>query len=220
MMSFSFYFSARWSNYRRLRQYRRDARLLSLHENADQDYDPATNNDLSYEDAILGLQIRSFMQAEYGSAEPPAGIFRRVMRALEQGLTPSRSQANDNWAFRARLILNGPVTGRLVPGMVAFALVLMVFGTSATRFLNPGSAALSLDGPAVSPPPLAQQNSSQVTTEPTSQVLQIEGLELPIRNDTQFYDRVELKLPALRHQNQSDQPDEQQPDERNRYGAQ
>jgi len=222
MMSFSFFFSARWSNYRRIRISRRDAHLLALPQDADHDCDPATANDLSYEDAILGLQIRSFMQAEYGSVEPPPGIFRRVIKAIERGIAPSRSRANDTLARRVRLVLNGPVAGRLVPGMVAFALVMMVFGPNATRFLNPSRAALSLESPAVSPPPLAQQANLQVTSEPTSEALDIAGLELPIKNEPQFYDRVELRLPAVHHANKADQPDEQQDDqyERNRYGAQ
>jgi len=223
MMSFSFFFSARWCNYRRVRLCRRDAHDLALPQDADHDCNPATANDLSYDDAILGLQIRSFMQAEYGTVDPPAGILQRVMRAIEQSLAPSSSRANDTLALRPRLLLNGPLVGRLVPSMVAFALVLMVFGPNATRFLNPGGAALSLESPAVSPPPLAQQAGIQVTSEPTSEALDIAGLELPIKNEPQFYDRVELRLPAVHHANKADQPDDEQQDdqhERNRYGAQ
>jgi len=223
MMSFSLFFSARWRNYRRIRLSGRDAHLLAFPQDADHDCNPATANDLSYEDAILGLQIRSFMQAEYGSVEPPPGIFRLVIKAIERGIAPSRSRANDTLARRVRFVLNGPVTGRLVPGMVAFALVLLVFGPNATRFLNPSGVAMSLESPAVSPPPVAQQTGSQVTTEPTSEVLTIEGLELPIKDETQFYDRVELRLPAMHHADKADQPDDEQQDdqyERNRNGAQ
>src|SRR5437763_11828221 len=39
-------------------------------------------NDLSYDDALLDVEIRSFMRAEYGKKVPPAGVFHGVVRAI------------------------------------------------------------------------------------------------------------------------------------------
>jgi len=228
MMSFSFFFSARWSNYRRIRQYERRARLLMLHTESDpnragdlDEYEPSIANDITYEDAILGLEIRSFLRAEYGSAEPPQGVFRRVMRAIEQrSLAPANSSSHGVWTTYFQRMLNGPVAGRLVPSMVAFAVVLMVFGTNGMRFLSPHGAGLSLESPIVSPPPVGRQGDSKVTTAPTSEAIAIAGLELPIKDESQFYDRVELRLPAPRHTNKTDlTDDEPQLVQYDRYGS-
>jgi len=39
--------------------------------------------DLSYEDALLDVEIRSFMRTEYGKKTPPYGVFPRVMQAIK-----------------------------------------------------------------------------------------------------------------------------------------
>ena len=39
-------------------------------------------NDRSYEDALLDVQITSYFRAEYGKAEPPKGVFPRIIQAI------------------------------------------------------------------------------------------------------------------------------------------
>ena len=41
-------------------------------------------DDRSYGDALLDLQMRLFFRREYGSAEPPAHLFQRVLWAIER----------------------------------------------------------------------------------------------------------------------------------------
>jgi len=204
MMSFSLFFSARWNNYRRVHLYGQGAPLQSPRKEgnpgsagAANDTDPATANDLTYEDAILGLEIRSFMQAEYGSAEPPQGVFQLLMRAIGHTLAPSRSGANYALASHVMRALNGPVTARLVPSVIAFALVLMVFGTSGMRFLSTGGTGLVSLSTTETIPTQASQTFNEVTTGPTSVALDVAGLELPIEDESQFYDRVEMRRPVL-----------------------
>src|SRR5438093_11253950 len=40
-------------------------------------------NDLTYEDALLDRQARTFFQAEYGDAEPAPGVYAKVLRAIK-----------------------------------------------------------------------------------------------------------------------------------------
>jgi hypothetical protein len=40
-------------------------------------------DDLSYEDALLDVEIRSFMRTEFGKKMPPHGVFPRVMQAIK-----------------------------------------------------------------------------------------------------------------------------------------
>jgi len=39
-------------------------------------------SDLSYEDALLDVQLRSFFRTEYAKQEPPAGVLPRIMQAI------------------------------------------------------------------------------------------------------------------------------------------
>ena len=39
-------------------------------------------NDLSYEDALLDVQLTSFFRSEYAKQEPPSGVFPRIIQAI------------------------------------------------------------------------------------------------------------------------------------------
>jgi hypothetical protein len=230
MMSFSCFFSARLRNYRRALDEAHGVRLMALHGRGDTNgdaapgvYDPQIDNDLSYEDAILGLEIRNFMLSEYGFAQPPYGVFQRVMRAIEESLAPSRRASSEPWAVRFFRVLNGGVAGRLLPGAVALAIVFMVFGSNSGRLLGSNTLRSYPLADLQAVPTQAPQADIATVSVPDGKDLTIAGLQLPIKNETEFYDRVEMRLPALRHQ-AKDQLQDSQPEflqyDRNRSGAQ
>lgn len=203
MLSFSFYFFARPSSYR-------SRRLIQTLPHPDKSTvaHSALDNDRTYEDAVLDLQIRTFMHAEYGAAEPPPGIFARLVRAIEQGLAASGPRAGARQSFPAHIMaaLTGPATGRLLPSFAALALVLMVFGSNSARFLgyNSTSPALGSFQPA---PTQLPEAANPLAVAPTVEIGPIEGLQLPIKDDAAFYDRAERLLPTDRHEAKGDQPD-------------
>jgi len=64
-----------------------------------------TQEDLSYDDALLDVEIRSFMRAEYGNQNPPDGMFYRVMHAIR---LHRQEQA------RAELLASKPILERML----------------------------------------------------------------------------------------------------------
>ncbi len=40
------------------------------------------SSDLSYEDALLDVQLTSFFRTEYAKQEPPSGVFPRIIQAI------------------------------------------------------------------------------------------------------------------------------------------
>jgi hypothetical protein len=110
-----------------------------------EEYDPRLEGDLTYEDALTDLQIRRFMQSEYGSVEPPAGVLQRLMRALRaESAGAQRAQVIMPATLNLLLMgvyrrLTGPATLRLVPALVATMLVLVVLGANTTEMIG-GSA--------------------------------------------------------------------------------
>ncbi|HEY0070850.1 MAG TPA: hypothetical protein VGE04_12865 [Chloroflexia bacterium] len=99
-----------------------------------EEYDPATANDFSYEDAVLDTRVRHFMREEYGRIEPPRGVYQRLIGLLKAQQAPGRAQSATAWArlfvgmYRA---FNGQTLSRLVPSGIAVA-VLVVVGLGST----------------------------------------------------------------------------------------
>jgi len=108
-------------------------------------------NDLSYEDAILDLEMRSFFRAEYGKSEPPAGVFPRVMCAIRLYNSGADAQARTGalavftritnkmgQALMAAYRLGSHAsTGRILSGsIVAAALLLTVMPSVTSSFGN------------------------------------------------------------------------------------
>jgi hypothetical protein len=85
------------------------------------------------EDGLLDLEIRRAMQAEYGSAEPPAGIFDRVMYSIKQ-----RQRRNEAAAHRYILAFVLSITRTL------YAQTRKVIALAAINRLAPAGVALAL----------------------------------------------------------------------------
>jgi hypothetical protein len=111
-----------------------------------------TTNDLSYEDALLDVEIRSFMRAEYGKKGPPNGVFPRVMQAIQlyreeqakaapRGLAASLTRIAGSlgqtivttYKLGARLD-----AGRIVSGSLITAIVLLAVWPGMARSLSSG----------------------------------------------------------------------------------
>jgi hypothetical protein len=91
-----------------------------------EDYDPATANDFSYEDALLDSRVRLFMREEYEAVKPPQDMFQRVMKLLNP------RQASNTAAPATRLfagmyrVLGGQTLSRVVPSGIAVAVLVVV----------------------------------------------------------------------------------------------
>src|SRR6476620_1026506 len=53
-----------------------------LHEADMEPDDVAAENDLSYSDAVLDLEMHTFFRHEYSSVEPPDGVYARVLHSI------------------------------------------------------------------------------------------------------------------------------------------
>jgi hypothetical protein len=178
----------------KFRQIDKDARLLPDGSAAEQEvqagaYDTAADHDLSYEDALLDRQLRIFLKSEYGSAQPPSGIFLRVLRALDENFrAATRPRLTAREAFNMMLSrlyqrLLGPTMGRLVPGAVALALVIVMINANTNQFLQVGPSTATL--------------YSEVTTEMAT------GMETFDHADVEFAtnrDERYVLRPVQRHQ--------------------
>ncbi len=59
------------------------------------------SSDLSYEDALLDVQLTSFFRTEYAKQEPPSGVFPRIIQAIR--LNRDRQERLANAALLTRL---------------------------------------------------------------------------------------------------------------------
>jgi hypothetical protein len=116
--------------------------------------------DLSYDDALLDVEIRSFMRTEYGSLRPPDGIFPRVMYAIRlhrQQQAKAALQASkplvERLLGRMGQALAGayrytarPAAGRMISGsLITALLVLAVWPGLARSLANGGQLPLTFD---------------------------------------------------------------------------
>ncbi|MEO8287284.1 MAG: hypothetical protein ABI670_12740 [Chloroflexota bacterium] len=171
----------------------------SEQESLDKGYDPASAYDVSYEDALLGLEIRSFLQAEYGQTEPPAGVFRRIMRAIEQQLATESRKTQPEFIARFYRAMSGPFTARLVPGAVALSLMVAVLGTNFPQVLRGGAPGTLLSGSGTQSPTAQPLQQNKVTADPTSSIGNVAPIVIAGTEQAQFYDRVELRLRPIKH---------------------
>jgi hypothetical protein len=101
--------------------------------------------DNTEEDGLLDLEIRRAMQAEYGSAEPPAGIFDRVMYAIKQRRLDEAGARRHMAAFKSlvlkfyaqiRKVITPVAINRLAPAGVAIALLLVFADANVQHMLG------------------------------------------------------------------------------------
>src|SRR4051794_496033 len=99
--------------------------------------DVAADNDLSYDDALLDLEMRAFFRHEYSLAEPQANVYGRVLHSINAGqISPQAAVpvpvAVPGWLTRVSRsfsrIMTTSASARLVPGAVALLLVIGVLG--------------------------------------------------------------------------------------------
>lgn len=179
----------------------RDGRLsnASIKAESESKYDPTADSDLSYQDALLDLSVRLYMQEEYGSVKPPTGAFRKLMRAIEgrlnmgadHGGQSSRKPAQAATSFLSafRNALSGQIAARLLPGGVAMALTLGIgLAANAGHALNAEVAPLSQ---ANSIAPLTVNRQIVVTTPSASNLAIRANDGLP---DVIGYDPYELLM--------------------------
>ncbi|MEO5953616.1 MAG: hypothetical protein ABIQ44_14210 [Chloroflexia bacterium] len=129
------------------------------------------DNDLSYEDALLDWKLRRFMQAEYGRAEPPKGIFSKLLTAI---ISPAGALNTTPGSMLQRLalqfynVLSKPTaTSRLLPGIVAFGLVVMVLSTNSNNIIINTTNHTNID---INPTVLTTENrSEQIITKEQQQ---------------------------------------------------
>ena len=99
------------------------------HDDLGKDYDPATANDFSYEDAVLDAKVRLFMRQEYGRIEPPRGVFERLIRLVNGEQAEGRARNTAAWArlfvatYRA---FSGQTLSRMLPSGIAVAILVVV----------------------------------------------------------------------------------------------
>lgn len=105
--------------------------------------DSAMLNDLSYEDALLDVQLRSFFRAEYGRENPPQGVFPRLMRAIrlvggEQRTSSKTGMAGQLGQTLATIYRRGICSnmGRSLSGALVTAFLMLAMGPNISELLN------------------------------------------------------------------------------------
>lgn len=144
-------------------------------------YEPSVDNDLSYGDALLDSYVRLYMKEEYGDVEPPAGVFLRVRRSIEQKLDArvtfrSRQslQMLTGTLHSLRHALSGQIATRLLPGGMALLLILGISLSASTSHLLNGDLALTHTSNTT---PLSDQ--IMLDTQPTETTLTFVGQVSP-----------------------------------------
>lgn len=102
------------------------------------------DNDRSYADALLDLQLRLFLRSEYGRAKPPSNIFQKVLWAIERHQQQSASRRVQVRVpqFFARLgrTVRGAIASatveRMLPAGVSLLLVISIFGNNIQQLLG------------------------------------------------------------------------------------
>ena len=157
----------------------------------------AAECDLSYEDALLDLQLRQYFKSEYGFTEPPARVWPRLIAAVhahERGqatLEASRPIAALASIYRA---LRTTTAHRLVSGGIAAAVMVAVLSSNSAQFLR--GTAVSFVREEAMPTPSAivsGRDAIELATERDNRyVLHL----FTSSNDPEFYDPAERRMPA------------------------
>jgi hypothetical protein len=160
----------------------------------------ARDNDLSYEDALLDIQLRNFFKAEYGAAQPPSGVFPRLLaaiRAHERGEEPSGITGPVAAFMSLYRVLQASSTQRLVSGAVTAALLVAVLSSNSVHFLT-GTAVSFVDSEVSPTPSAAVQAKSDFDLATNRKDRYVNHLSdtLPyVASEPAFYDPVERRVP-------------------------
>lgn len=153
--------------------------------------------DLSYEDALLDPQIRQYFKAEYGLAQPPSGVFPRLLaaiRAHEAGDTAPQGTRTSAAFLTLYRVLRTSTVQRLVSGGIAAALVIAVLSSNSAHFLR--GTAVSLVTEYSTPTAKAAIGEEDTVELATSRDNRYVIHRPSIASDPEFYDPVELRLPV------------------------
>ena len=109
-----------------------------------------SENDLSYEDALVDTQARLFFRSELGNADMPdpslalGSLLSRIEGAQEPGVVPPRPavvsplnrRTAPSFAQALRRSLSGAIATRIVPSGVALLFLLTVLGSDLAQLLR------------------------------------------------------------------------------------
>jgi hypothetical protein len=113
-------------------------------------------SNLSYEDALLDVQLTSFFRTEYAKQEPPAGVLPRIMQAIRLHRERQAKLANASffarWADLAGQKLAAAYrfgsradSGRILSGGLVTALLLVAAWPSLSNTLSSNNAGTIFD---------------------------------------------------------------------------
>lgn len=157
----------------------------------------AAEHDLSYEDALLDLQISNYLKAEYGFEQPPSGVFPRLLAAIraherrEPVIEGSRRVAAFMAVYR---VLHSPATSKLVSGGIAAAVMIAVLSSNSVTFLR--GTAVSFVSEESTPTPglvLTEESATAIATDRDDRFL-VRLPSAPV--EPSFYDPAERRLPS------------------------
>lgn len=165
--------------------------------------EPAELGDQTYEDALLGLQVRRYFNEEYGSAEPPPEVFSRVMLAIRDDKLaaygkvqkPRRITVSAFGRMSLRL-MNSALVARVVPGAAAFVLMISSFGPGLTEIFDSGASLYSAQPTAVAAQSVETPHvsSSFRTVAEKSDALRLQAVKLD-PGKIRMYDPLETLAP-------------------------
>jgi hypothetical protein len=119
-----------------------DPKGLACGSEDDSDY-----NDLSYEDAIFDLELRTFFRTEYGTSEPSPEVANQLFDAIEKHVEPvTRSHQHIIVSPLRQLsaFLQGAFAGPTLPRIVSSAIAILIgfssFGPTFVQLLNNSTA--------------------------------------------------------------------------------
>jgi hypothetical protein len=157
----------------------------------------ADENDVSYEDALLDLQLRNYFRAEFGVAQPPSGLFPRLLAAIraherrEAAIEPPRPRAALLSLYR---LLGAPAAGRLVSGGIAAAIMIAVLSSNSAHFLR--GTAVSLVREESTPTAQVALSEAEAAELATNRDNRFVTRRVSVGTEAAFYDPAELRVPA------------------------
>jgi len=157
--------------------------------------DPATDHDLSYDDALLDTQLRRFYRVELGQIEPPKGVFLKVLDAIEICLGApdelrSRCERELSHAFTSayRAFMESYLS-RLASGGVAVALLFILASAGGVPLLETGQDATLSD---------AITRARQIRTNMSERIA--DRAYVAQAFDVYIYDPAELHRPSMKRE--------------------
>jgi hypothetical protein len=155
------------------------------------------DSDLSYEDALLDLQIGNYLKAEYGHAQPQSAVFPRLLaaiRAHEQKQTTTRGPLPVTAFMALYRALHSPAAGKLVSSGIAAVVMIAVLSSNSAQFTR-GTAVSFVAEESTPTPSIVHtgENATDLATQRDERfVIRIRS----IAAEPAFYDPAERRTPG------------------------